>query len=316
MQRVEGLEFASVSTATGLSAYHAADRFGFRLCATDERAVLDDPAVNLVVIATRHNLHARQVLAALDRGKHVFCEKPLALDETELRAIIAAYVTRRQGTLLGVGFNRRFAPMAIQMKGFLAHMQDPLAMHYRVNAGYLPADHWVHDPEQGGGRIIGEVCHFVDFLTFLAGAVPVRVQAHALPNEGRFRDDNVLIMLEFSNGSLGSISYVANGDRSFSKERVEVFGGGSVAVLDDFRSLELVRSGRTRGVTAHLRQDKGYRGEWEAFVAAAREGGSNLPIPFHELVSTTLTTCRIVDSLQTGEPTHVDSASFLAAATG
>jgi predicted dehydrogenase len=156
----------------------------------------------------------------------------------------------------------------------------------------------------------------VDFLTFLAGAVPVRVQAHALPNEGRFRDDNVLIMLEFSNGSLGSISYVANGDRSFSKERVEVFGGGSVAVLDDFRSLELVRSGRTRGVTAHLRQDKGYRGEWEAFVAAAREGGSNLPIPFHELVSTTLTTCRIVDSLQTGEPTHVDSASFLAAATG
>jgi predicted dehydrogenase len=151
--------------------------------------------------------------------------------------------------------------MARQLKTFLADVHEPLIMHYRVNAGYIPLDHWMQNPEQGGGRIIGEVCHFVDFLTFLAGALPTRVHARALPNDGRYRDDNVIITLEFADGSLGTITYVANGDKSFPKERVEVFGGGCVAVLDDFRRLELVRHGRRKVVKSRLRQDKGHRGE-------------------------------------------------------
>jgi predicted dehydrogenase/threonine dehydrogenase-like Zn-dependent dehydrogenase len=330
MKQVPGIEFVGVCTATGLSARHAGDKFGFRYCTTDENEILNDPDINTVVIATRHHLHARQVIAALNAGKHVFCEKPLALTEDQLREIVAAYETRRQGDkgtrrnsprpplslsppLLVVGFNRRFSPMARQLKAFLADVHEPLVMHYRVNAGYIPPDHWVQGPEQGGGRIIGEVCHFVDFLTFLAGALPVRVHARALPNDGRYRDDNVVITLEFADGSLGTITYVANGDKSFPKERVEVFGGGYVAVLDDFRRLELVCHGRRKVVRSRLRQHKGHRGEWEAFVAALKECGPP-PIPFEEIVATTLTTFRILDTLRSGEPVTVDTETFVASA--
>jgi len=352
MRKVPGVEFVGICTATGLTARHAGDKFGFRYCTNDENEILNDPDISTVVIATRHHLHARQVIAALKTGKNVFCEKPLALNEDELRGILRAmsggaeeqggkgaeeqgsrgteeqrrkgeltsaplhHSTRAQkAPLLMVGYNRRFAPIARQLKAFLADVHEPLVMHYRVNAGYIPLDHWVQDPQQGGGRIIGEVCHFVDFLTFLAGTFPVRVYARALPNDGRYRDDNLVIILEFANGSLGSITYVANGEKSFSKERVEVFGGGAVAVLDDFRRLELVRQGRKRVSRSLLRQDKGHRGEWEAFVAAVQNGGP-LPIPIEEIVAITLTTFRILDSLRCGEPVTIDTDTFTATALG
>jgi predicted dehydrogenase len=174
----------------------------------------------------------------------------------------------------------------------------------------MPRDHWVQDPEQGGGRIIGEVCHFVDFLTFMAGALPIEVQTRALANSGRYADDNVVIALQFANGSQGTISYLANGDRSYSKERLEVFGGGAVAVLDDFRHLELVRHGRKHVFRSLLRQDKGHRDEWQAFAQAIQSGGES-PISFEDIVSTTLTTLRIVDSLASGLPVAVDSTGFM-----
>ncbi len=165
-----------------------------------------------------------------------------------------------------VGFNRRFAPMTARMKSFLAPISEPLALQYRINAGHLPPDHWINDREQGGGRILGEVCHFVDLLMFLAASPIVEVEARPIGNSGRYSGDNVLISLHFGNGSEGTISYLANGDRSFSKERVEVFGGGSAAVLEDFRRLELVRNGRKETVQSRWRQDKGHRGEWDAFT--------------------------------------------------
>ena len=165
-----------------------------------------------------------------------------------------------------VGFNRRFAPMAVHLKSFVDGIGGPLAIHYRVNAGYIPRDHWVNNPEIGGGRIIGEVCHFVDFLSFLAGAAPVEVLTRSLPNSGEYSNDNVMISLEFANGSQGTISYFANGDRAYSKERVEVFGGKSAAVLEDFRRLELVQHGKKQVVRSRFRQDKGHRAEWKAFV--------------------------------------------------
>jgi predicted dehydrogenase len=182
-----------------------------------------------------------------------------------------------------VGFNRRFAPLALQLKGFLKPVGEPLAVHYRVNAGFLPADHWLNDPQQGGGRIVGEVCHFVDFLCFLTGSLPVEVETRALANPGRYSNDNVVCSLRFADGSQGTISYLANGDKSFSKERIEVFGGGAVAVLEDFRRLELVRGGKKQLHRSFL-QDKGHRGEWEAFVNAINNG-SESPIPFPEIVS-------------------------------
>jgi predicted dehydrogenase/threonine dehydrogenase-like Zn-dependent dehydrogenase len=313
LQRVAGTELVAVCAATGAHSRHAADKFKFRFCTTDERDVLRDSSVNTVVIATRHNLHANQVLAALAAGKHVFCEKPLCLNEDELIGIAQACGSSRAGNpLLMVGFNRRFAPMAVRMKQFLA-IGEPLALHYRVNAGTLPADHWINDPAVGGGRIVGEVCHFVDLLSFLSGALPIEVHARPLSNPGLSSDDNVLISLRFENGSEGTIHYLASGDRSFSKERVEVFGGGAVAVLDDFRKLEMTRFGKKSTVSARWRQDKGHRGEWQAFAESVRSGGP-APIPFESIVSSTLTTFCIQKSRSSGRPIIVDTRAFMQAA--
>ncbi len=311
IKEIGGTEFTGVCTATGSRARHAAEKFGFRYCATDESEILRDERTNTVVIATRHNLHARQVLAALAAGKHVFCEKPLCLTEEELADIVRARL-KAESTALMVGFNRRFSPMAQRLKAFFAPVNEPLLMHYRVNAGFLAANHWTQDPEEGGGRILGEVCHFIDFLTFLAGAWPVRVQTNALANQGQYSDDNLTIRLEFANGSQGTITYVANGDKAYSKERVEVFGGGAVGVLEDFRGLELVRGGRKQSERSRLSQDKGHRAEWEAFLKSLRTGGPP-PIPFEEIVAVSLATLRALHSRRLGEPVTVNTPEFLAA---
>lgn len=310
MLRVPGVARAGVCTASGAHSRHAGQKFRFQFCTTDENEILNNPGVNTVVVATRHHLHAPQVLSALGARKHVFCEKPLCLKEDELSSIVQAYSAAGSKPLLMVGFNRRFAPLAVRMKAFLSKVAEPLALHYRVNAGYLPPDHWVNDPEQGGGRILGEVCHFVDFLMFLAGSSPVEVHAHSLANPGQYSDDNVIVSLRFANGSQGTITYVANGDKSFSKERVEVFGGGAVAVLDDFRRLELVKGGRKQVVHSRWRQDKGHRGEWEAFVDAIQHGKPS-PIAFDQILAASLAALRIRQSVSLGQPLSTDVAVFV-----
>jgi len=312
IQEVGGIDLVGVCTATGAKARHAAEKFGFRYCATDDQEILLDATINSVLIATRHNLHARQVVAALKAGKHVFCEKPLCLTEEELAEVARAY-TQASGNALMVGFNRRFSPMAQQLKAFFSPTQEPLMMHCRVNAGFLEAKHWTQDPEEGGGRILGEVCHFIDFLTYLADAWPVRVQTHALAGSGLYSDDNLTIQMEFANGSQGTITYAANGDKAYSKERVEVFGGAGVGVLEDFRELELSRGGRKQSERSRLSQDKGHKAEWEAFVKTLKSGGP-APIPFEEIVSVSLATLRALHSRRIGEAVAVDTAEFLAAA--
>jgi predicted dehydrogenase len=177
-----------------------------------------------------------------------------------------------------------------------------------VNAGLLPKDHWLNDPQQGGGRIIGEVCHFVDFLCFLTDASPVEVETRSLTNPGQYSNDNIVCSLRYPNGSHATISYLANGDKSYSKERIEVFGGGNVAVLEDFRRLELVRGGKKSVFRSFLRQDKGHRGEWEAFVAAIRTGAES-PIPFGEVMSSMLATFALEESRCLGKSVAVPSAA-------
>jgi len=309
---IPGISFIGVCNATGPRSRNAAEKFGFSYCSNSERELLQDPKIKAVLIATRHNLHASMALAALRAGKSVFCEKPLCLNEGELAALVCAS-TEQNAPLLMVGFNRRFAPMAVQMKQFLSEVHEPLAIHYRVNAGYIPVDHWVNDPEQGGGRILGEVCHFVDFLCFLAGACPIEVQAQTVGNPGQYSMDNVVASLQFANGTLGTISYLANGDKSASKERVEVFGGGSVAILEDFRRLELVRDGRKQITHARWAQDKGHKAEMKAFVDALR-GKTSPPIPFEQIVCSTLATLRLQNSCQAGQPLMVQLSEFVASA--
>ena len=304
-----------VCSATGAHAQHAARSFGFGYCTTDTARIVCDPAINTVVIATRHHLHANQVLEALGEGKNVFCEKPLCLTEDELRSIVRAYheIPAGQRPALMVGFNRRFAPMLARTKTFLAPISEPLALTCRINAGFLAPDHWVNDPEQGGGRIRGEVCHFVDALMFLAGSPIVEVDARAVANAGRYSGDNVLASIRFANGSAGTITYLASGDRSFSKERLEVFGGGAVVVLEDFRRLELARNGSKQTTHSRWRQDKGHRAEWAAFAASIRQGRDSA-ISFEEIVCSTLATLRVHESVSTGKRLPVDAQAFIDAA--
>jgi len=251
-----------------------------------------------VAVLTRHHLHADQAAESLHAGNHVFCEKPLAIDAEGLEGVIDA-LNAAEG-LLTVGFNRRFAPMGIQMRDFMSQAGEPVSVHYRVNAGPLPSDHWVHDPDQGGGRIIGEVCHFIDFLTFLIGALPEQVLAQGIPGG---HGENVHITARFPDGSVGAVDYLASGDKTFPKERVEAFGGGRVAVLDDFRSLELVSGGKAN--RSKSGQDKGHRAIWQAFAAAIRAGGP-APIPYRGLVGVTQTTFAVVESLRTGHSIEIE----------
>ncbi len=304
LRRVPAVEMVVASAASGSHAWHAAKKFGFRSCTTDDSEIINNPAVNAVVIATRHHLHAAQVIAALSSGKHVFCEKPLCLREEELCAIATAHDSSASAQpILMVGFNRRFAPMAIRMKSFMQQAGEPLALHYRINAGPLPADHWLNDPLQGGGRILGEVCHFVDCLSFITGSTAIEVETRSLPG-ARYSNDNVVCSLRYADGSHGTITYVANGDKSFPKERVEVFGGGRVAVLEDFRRLELVHGGKKSVTRSLLRQDKGHRAELEAFVRAIQNGQQS-PTPFREVASTMLTTFALEESRCIGRPVSV-----------
>ena len=298
-----GAAFRGIASRQGLTARTCADRFGFAFCTTDERQVLDDPSTDAIVIATRHDLHARQVLAARAAGKHVFVEKPLCITADELHEIRHAYAEPASPLLL-VGFNRRFAPLAQQMATFFAGAGEPLMVHYRVNAGYIPPNHWVHDRTVGGGRVIGEACHFIDFTGWLVGAAPVRLSAAALPDGGRYCGDNIVITIHYENGSVATITYIASGDKALGKERVEVHGGSRSAILDDFRQLDLFRGGRHSTEKLRLRQDKGHAGGCAAFVRAIRDGQPS-PIGLAEIFRTTALTFLALESARRHETLEV-----------
>ncbi|MCG5053717.1 MAG: bi-domain-containing oxidoreductase [Myxococcales bacterium] len=290
------VSLSAIASARGFTATHLAEHYGFSFATTDLEALLGENT-DAVVISTRHNLHAAQATAALKAGKHVFVEKPLALDEDELGDVLAAQ--KETGKLLMVGFNRRFSPLAVQMQqSFLGH-RGPLVMHYRVNAGTLPADSWIYDPAVGGGRIVGEACHFIDLMSFIAGASVVEVYAKAVaPKAGVRADENVILTITYADGSIGSIHYVATGDTATGKERLEVIGEGACAYLEDFRFLDLHRNGKSKYVRK-LSQDKGHKAELAAFVEAVRQGGP-APIPIESLSATTRATFAAMRSLATG----------------
>ena len=297
LKTIKRLELVGIASVGGLHAQHSAKKFGFAYATSNDDEILNDPDINTVAILTRHGLHAGLVVKALQSGKHVFVEKPLAVTAEQLDAVIQVLTANRQ-KLITVGFNRRFSPLTRRLQEFLAASSEPLYMHYRINAGYIPLNHWTHDPLQGGGRIIGEGCHFVDFLTFLAGAAPLTVSTIALPDNGRYHEDNVSMTFTFPDGSVGVVDYLANGDKSFHKERLEVFCSGRIAVLDDFRTLEMLHSGH-RSVLKKP-QDKGWKEEWIAFSDAVRTGGQP-PIPYEQLFGVTKATFAAMQALHEGQ---------------
>ncbi len=295
IQKVDGIQLVGIASAGGLHAQHAGKKFGFKYATSSEDEIINDPNINTVAILTRHDSHAELVVKALKAGKHVFVEKPLAIKSDQL-SVISKQLKKTDNCLLLTGFNRRFAPLAESLQSQVSNLQSPLHAHYRINAGYLPPTHWTQDPSIGGGRIIGEACHFIDFITFLVGAAPVSVTAHALPDSGKYREDNVSMTFTFPDGSIGVVDYLANGDKSLPKERVEVFCGGTVAVLDDFVSLQITREGKVKEERGA--QDKGWVNEWKAFVKSIREGGEP-PIPYEQLIGVTKSTIAAVESLRT-----------------
>jgi predicted dehydrogenase len=299
LRKIKKVELIGIASSGGMHATHAGKRFGFRYACSAEEQIIHDPEINTVLILTRHDNHADLSVEALQAGKHVFVEKPLALNEEQL-AKITKQIAQENSPLFMVGFNRRFAPLAQSLAAFLTPRQEALYAHYRINAGYIPPNHWVHDPEQGGGRIIGEACHFIDFITFLVGAPPVTVSAHALPDHGKYHQDNVSITLTFPDGSIGIVDYLANGDKSLPKERLEVFCEGKVAILDDFRRLERIGAGSHK-IEKHP-QDKGWKNELVAFFEAI-ETGAPPPIPAGHLIAATKATFAVITSLQNnGQP--------------
>jgi predicted dehydrogenase/threonine dehydrogenase-like Zn-dependent dehydrogenase len=294
-----GVEFRSIATASGVSAHDVGKRFGFANAVSSADEVINDQEVNLVLVGTRHDLHAELVVKALQHNKHVFVEKPLALSEEELSAVLDA--ATKSTAHLCVGFNRRFSPLARQAKQFFVTRNEPLSVIYRVNAGRIPKEHWVQDPVQGGGRIVGEVCHFVDFMEFLTGALPVSVFAESVrANNDRIVDaDSVLVTLRLADGSNGTIAYLSEGDRALPKERIEIFGGSKSFVIDDFRKATSYQNGREEETTLRA-QDKGQLDQVRAVCESILKGDA-APIGLDELAATTLTTFRILDSLRTGE---------------
>lgn len=299
LKKLKKVNISAVATATGRSAESLGNKYNCQYCTTDYKQILDDDKIDTVFITTRHNLHAKIMTEALKKNKNIFVEKPLCLTPSELSEIIKSYndvrCTMYDVPILMVGFNRRFAPQAVKAKKQFSNRNTPLMINYRINAGYISPDHWVHDPEEGGGRIIGEVCHFVDLLQFLAGAAPVKLYATRLPSKGKvLADDNVSVVIDFSDGSRGSIVYTAMGDSAIGKEYIEIFSGGTSFVINDFKE------GRfTPG------RNKGHFEELEAFVSAILNGGYS-PIPLNEILLATFTTFKIHESLRTSRPVDID----------
>jgi len=284
----------AIASATGVSAAHAARKFGFQQATSDYRTILDDPEINTVFVIARHHTHAKIVMEALQAGKHVFVEKPLALNRQELTAIRDA-LEQADGRHLMVGFNRRFSPLAVKMRTLLTERSQPLSIIYTVNAGAIPADHWTQDPEIGGGRIIGEGCHFVDLLRYLVGQPIVGLEARMMGAAPGItvRQDKMTITLEFADGSIGTVHYLANGHKSYPKERMEVFSEGRVLVLDNYKTLRGYGWNGFKRMRL-LRQDKGHASEIAAFIERVVTGGVPL-IPWPVLEEVTLASFAAVE---------------------
>lgn len=301
LKEIEAVRLDTVCNQSGLTSADMKDKFAFETCATDAEEVFHNDKIGTVFIATRHGLHADFVIKALTKGQNVFVEKPLAISPDELEEIRKAYSSMDDSAtrpLLLVGFNRRFAPLIREMKSFFASYKEPKIIHYRVNAGFIPKSNWVHDPFEGGGRIIGEMCHFIDTIQYFTDADPIRLHAESIQsqNEAVTQFDNINVTMRMSDGSLGIITYLANGDVSIPKERIEMHCGNGSAVMDNFSSLVLAQNGKQRKKSGN--GDKGHRNEIIAFIDAIKQKKPDV-IPIQSLFTTTRATFRILESLRT-----------------
>ena len=315
LKKLKGACFRGVSTATGMSATDTAKKYGFAFAATDQNEVLKDADTHLVMVTTRHDMHASQIAAALEAGKYVFSEKPLCINEQQLEELILnAETQRRRGeegiegfsasalktlSRVMIGFNRRFSPHAKLLREYFAKRTLPLVMHYRVNAGSIPKDIWLQDPEVGGGRMVGEGCHFIDFMSYVCGAPVEKVQAMCIKtaNGAETPEDSISVNLQFADGSVGVLEYVALGDTTLPKEWCEIHGEGSTATMDNF--CKTVCSGKLGKRKLKGKQQKGFAEELAATIAAVKSG-TEMPIPFDSILNITKTTFAVLKAVKSG----------------
>ncbi|TVZ58264.1 polar amino acid transport system substrate-binding protein [Flavobacteriaceae bacterium MAR_2010_105] len=297
-----GASLDTVVTTKGITSKNVAQKFGFNNTSSNSYDVMSNKDINTVFIATPHNSHAQYTIEALKANKNVFVEKPLAMTPEELEAVEVAY--KGSSGKLMIGFNRRFADVSKTIKKAFESLTEPVFVNIRVNAGFIPKAHWTQNPELGGGRIIGEMCHFIDLMQYFTSSEPLKVYAECIntDNQKMKADDNISIVVKFKNGSVGNLNYLANGDKSLPKELIEVFGGGKIGRINDFRSGELHERNR---ITKIKSTSKGHKQEVEAFLKSVNENIS-CPISFESIRLTTKTTFKIIDSLNTGLPQNIN----------
>jgi predicted dehydrogenase len=283
----------AIASKNGLTGTTLAKKYNISKSTTDYKEILSDQAVDLVMITTRHNQHASLVLECINANKHIFVEKPLALNITELDNIIASYTG---GKTLTTGFNRRFSPHIQKIKSLIG--SAPMNVIATVNAGFMPPNVWVHDLKAGGGRIIGEACHFIDLITFLTGSKVKAVCMNAMGPNPQANTDNATILLEYENGSTGVINYFSNGSKAYSKERIEVYSQQRTAIIDNFR---LTEGFGFKGFSKmKTKIDKGHTTQFSMLVERLKNGGDSL-IPFDEIVNTTRASFAAIESMKTRE---------------
>lgn len=275
---------------TGTTSKRVAERFGFEYCTSDEKDIFDNENINTVFIATRHDSHAGYVLKSIEKGKNIFVEKPICINPEELEQIINAY----HGGHLMVGFNRRFSQLSVLLKNHMGN--GPVSMIYRINAGKINDGTWIQDMETGGGRIIGEICHFIDFMTWINGSLPTTVFARSMPDTGN-NNDTIHIQLTFANGSIGVVSYYANGPKNLPKEYIEVYQDGTAAILENFRKLKIY--GKKNFKKTLLMQDKGQSNMINLYIDSIIKGKAS-PIPFIEITSVSKACFAAIKSIQEG----------------
>jgi predicted dehydrogenase/threonine dehydrogenase-like Zn-dependent dehydrogenase len=294
-------QFETIISSGGVSGTALAKKFSIAKSSTNYDEVLQDETINSVLITTRHNLHAPMVIKGLNAGKNVFVEKPLALNNEELQNIVDAYES--SNSTLTVGFNRRFSPFATKMKAVLGQSETPINVIATMNAGMIPSNVWVHDLAIGGGRIIGEACHFIDLITYLTGSKVISVCMNAMGTSPEASTDNATLLLKYENGSTGVINYFANGSKSYSKERVEVYSQERTLVLDNWRVLKGYGFKGFKKMKSKM--DKGHKAQFSLLTNQINNGG-NAIIPFDELINTTKASFAAIESLKTNSWIHVE----------
>lgn len=292
-----GAQYKYISSAGGLTAKSLANKYGFEFSTTDYHQILQDEEVDLVLITTRHDAHAQMVKESLQAGKHVFVEKPLAINDEQLEDIRQVYQSKEASLTLTVGFNRRFSPFIRQAKTLLGGSTDSLNIIATMNAGFIPADVWVQDLQVGGGRIVGEACHFIDLMVYLTGSKVAEVTMSALGKNPTEQTDNAIITLKFENGSQGVINYFANGSKAYAKERIEVYSQGRTLIVDNFRKLSAYGFKGFSSMGGTL--DKGHKDQFKGLIESVKQGKGPL-IPFDEIYNTTKASFAALKSLREG----------------